>query len=285
VLVAILLSGIVATAALSMMLSSRNLYASDRGRTDLNQNLRIGADLVGIDVREAGQRLPADFPAIEIVDGGVGPDSLVLRRNLLDAVLPLCASIVSGTPVATVQIADAGASPPPGCAPTLDGDADGWPDNVGEWRAYRDSVGGAVSIYVFGPVTGLGEFVRYDGDGGTPEFLAVSAAAPWQNSYDVDEQCRVYVVEERRFELAGDRLQLVINGDVAGAISLVDNMIDFRAGATLDDGTVRTAFGPADAWADLLSIDVVLSGEVLAERRVIRKAVAGRFFPRNVLSL
>ena len=51
VLVALALAGLVAGAALSITFSSRNLYTSDRGRTDINQNLRSGIDLLGMELR------------------------------------------------------------------------------------------------------------------------------------------------------------------------------------------------------------------------------------------
>src|SRR5262245_36038760 len=84
---------LVAAAAMSMAQSSRRLYNSDGARVAVDQNLGIGMNMLGIDVRQAGERVQADLPAIEIVDGVSGPDTLIIRRSLLDAVLPVCKTI------------------------------------------------------------------------------------------------------------------------------------------------------------------------------------------------
>ncbi len=64
VLVALALVTVLTGSALALALSSRGVYTTDLNRTTLNQNLRIGMDLVGVDVRQAGQQLPDDVPAI-----------------------------------------------------------------------------------------------------------------------------------------------------------------------------------------------------------------------------
>src|SRR5262245_33903747 len=95
-MVALLVASTIAGATLTIALSSRGLFETDQHRTTVNQNLRAGMDLVGVDVRQSGERMPFDFPAVEIVNGASGaPDTLNLRRNLLDYVLPVCKDINS----------------------------------------------------------------------------------------------------------------------------------------------------------------------------------------------
>jgi len=285
-LVALTLAGLVAAVTLSVTLSSREMYDSDRGRIDLNQNLRIGLDLLGLDVREAGEGLPLDFPAVEIVNGSSGaPDTLILRRNLLGSVLPLCASISSGASVGEIRIGWSSTAPPVGCAVVPDSDADGWPDNVGEWRAHRTGNGGTVSVYLFNPVTRAGEFVDFDGDGSTSDFISLTSAQTWQNGYGPAAQCRVYVLEEHRYQLTGGVLEYLVDGDGANPVRLVDGMVDFQVSATLTDSSVVSAFAATDDWSELQSIEIQLTGEAEAPRRNIRKTLAARFFPRQVASL
>ena len=65
-LVAMMVTGVIAGATLSIALSSHGMFETDRHRTTINQNLRAGLDMVGIDVRQAGERLPFDAPAVDI---------------------------------------------------------------------------------------------------------------------------------------------------------------------------------------------------------------------------
>src|SRR5262245_46614160 len=98
VLVAMMVMVIVLGATLGIALSSRTLFETDQHRTSVNQNLRAGLDLLGIDVRQAGERLPFDAPAVTITDGSSGaPDQLTLARNMLDYVLPVCVNLHSGS--------------------------------------------------------------------------------------------------------------------------------------------------------------------------------------------
>jgi type IV pilus assembly protein PilW len=286
VLVTLALGGLVAAAALSITFSSRDLYANDRARIDLNQNLRSGLDLLGIDLRQAGERLPLDFPAIEIVDGGgTDPDTLIVRRNLLDAVLPVCEQIDAGASVGEIRVADGGAAPPAGCTPVADDDGDGWPDNIGEWRAHREARGGTVAVYLFNPVTGAGEFVRYDGDGSTSDFLSADADSGWQHDYLATQQCRAYMLEEHTYRLDAGLLQYLLDGDAANPFNLVHDMTDFQVRAVLTDGTLRDSFSAADDWSDLATVEITLTGRTTDRSSPDTKTVTTRFFPRNILSL
>lgn len=285
-LLALALGGLVAAAALSITFSSRSIFSNDRERIDLNQNLRSGLDLLGIDLRQAGERLPIDFPAIEIVDGGgTNPDTLIVRRNLLDAVLPVCEQIDAGTSVVSVRVASSSGTPPAGCTPVTDDDGDGWPDNIGEWRDHRDANGGTVAAYLFNPVTGAGEFVRYDGDGATSDYLSVDGDAGWQHDYLATQQCRVYMLEEHTYRLDAELLQYLVDGDAANPLNLVHDMTGFQVRAVLTDGTARDSFSASDDWSDLETIEITLTGQTTDGSNPTTKTVTTRFFPRNILSL
>lgn len=272
-------------AALTLALSGRRIYQTDQNRTSLNQNLRAGLDLLGIDVRQAGERIPADFPAIEIVNGtGGGADTLVLRRNLLDAVLPVCGDITAGSTTAQLVVGDRNPSPPAGCDPVLDQDADGWPDNLGAWRAYRQAGGGAILAYVYNPVGQYGEYFTYDSEDSANLRLHKGNGDAWANSYGVSEGCRVYVVEQRTFRLNGGLLQLLMNGDTATPLNLVCDVTGFQARAHMQDGSVLDTLDATTSWPGLEALEVTLSGQVTFQGRVLNRSLSARYFPRNVLS-
>jgi type IV pilus assembly protein PilW len=276
---------IVLGGALTVTLSTRGMVDGDQARTQVNQDLRASMDLIGVALRQAGERLPADFPAIEISNGAAGaPDRLILRRNLVDAVLPLCQSLGAGNIDPEVRIADGGASSPPGCAPVGDVDGNGWPDNLDAWRTERAAAGGALWVYLYNPVDRQGQWVLYDADGTTTDFVASGSGEPWLQDHDVAEQCRLYVLEERTYQIDAGLLQYVVTQDATGAINLSDRATDFQVRAHLEDGSVVDGFGSADQWTQIRSIEVLLAKEADAGKRSKSGTLTARFFPRNILS-
>lgn len=271
-------------AAMTVTESSRTTYETDQARTAVNQNLRTGLDMMAVDVRQAGERLPGDVPAILITDGGTGPDSLVLRRNLLDSVLPLCIDVLAGTTAEDVVIADPSAGSPPGCSPVDDADGDGWPDNLQEWRQHRLDHGGQVRAYLYNPVSRVGEYFEYDTEDASGFHLHASDSQAWQNDYLVADLSRVYMLEERTYRLQGDVLQILMNGETSSSLNLVSDITGFATRAFMEDGTTRTSLGPSDAWSTLQSVEVVLSGRGTFLDRTADRSLEARFFPRNVLS-
>jgi len=285
-LVGMVVASFVMAGALTITLSSREIYEADQGRTAVNQNLRIALDLLGIDLRQAGERLPADFPAIEIADGTDGaPDQLLIRRNLLSAVLPVCEEINAGSTSDEVRVVDTGVTPPQGCDPVPDDDGDGWPDNIQTWRDYRDSQGGSILAYVYNPVSRQGEFFLYDGEGATDDHFNRGDGEAWQHTYPVAEMCRVYLLEERLFRMNEDLLQYLPSDDPANPINLVDHLTDLQINAILVDGSIQSAFTASDAWDNLRAIEITVSGEAQVRQETVSRTLSARYFPRNVLSL
>ena len=283
-LVAMTVTLSIAAGALSLALAGRSSYVVDQNRTAINQNLRNGIDLVGLDVRQAGERLPADFPAIELIDGVNGPDTLIIRRSVIDTILPVCKDINAGTSADSVFVAKSSGSVPAGCAPVPDDDADGWPENIEDWRDYRVGVGGMAWAFVYNPTTGDGEFFEYDAEDNSTFHLHRSSSGQWQNDYPIDDMPRIYLLEQRRFQVDGELLQLVMNGDVDNPINLVTTILDFQVVIDLQDGSTLTAMGPGDAWTEIRSVEINLDGGRAFNGRTMDRSLTTRFFPRNVLS-
>ena len=288
-MIAMIVTSVIAATVLSVTLSSRRLLRKDQQRSQVNQDLRLGLDLLGVDIRQAGERLPADFPALEIVDGASGaPDTLIIRRNLLDQVLPVCKKITKDTSTDQVRISKVTVPPdvpPKGCGPVADDDADGWPENLEPWRDYRDGNGGVVKAYVFNPVKHWGEFFLFDGDGSNTQYIHKADTGNWLHTYRVNQQCRVYIIQERRYELNGDVLELVLDEDAGTTQRLLHGVTDFQIQAVMSDGSVTDALNVADEWGDLAALKVTLTAESEETGQPMTREVSARFFPRNVLSL
>jgi type IV pilus assembly protein PilW len=284
--VALSVTLVVGAATMTLAISARKLYEQDRNRTTLNQNVRCGMDLLGIDARQAGERMPGDAPAIEVQNGSSGaPDTLILRRNLMDYVMPVCKDINPSSAADAIFVAKkGGGSVPAGCAPVADSDGDGWPDNIQAWRNYRISQGGSVLAYLYNPVTGLGEFFTYDAEDNSTFKLHRLNTDSWTNSYTTSQNPRIYLIEQRRYTLSGDVLQCIINEDTAHPLNLVNRIKDFQVSALMQDGTTLSTVPATTDWTKLYALEIRLVGRSTFLRRTMERTLVGRFFPRNILS-
>lgn len=93
--------------SMGMLNEQRRQLLGDRVRSGVNDNLRISSDMVGTDIKQAGERLESDLelPGVSIIDGGgTAPDRLVLQRQLLTEKMPMCQDITAGTGNRTIDV-------------------------------------------------------------------------------------------------------------------------------------------------------------------------------------
>jgi type IV pilus assembly protein PilW len=281
-LVALAVGMVIAVTALTLALGARRIYDADEARTSLNQQLGGTMTMLVADIRQAGERLGGDFPALEILDGASGaPDQLILRRNLDQTVLRVCSD--TSAPDLEIDIAQT-SSPVQGCAVVPDDDGDGWPENLQAWRAYRQAAGGSVRAYIYNPVTGQGEFFDYVAEDAGNYRIRANSGTSWSYSYPVNQLCRLYLLEERRYRLSGDMLQIELNGDPATPLRLAAGFDDFQASALFQDFSEQDSLGPADGWADLRAVRLELSGTARHGGELLRRSWTNEVMPRNVLS-
>jgi len=285
-LVALTVFSLIGAASLALATSARKVFEQDRNRTAINQNLRSGIDLLGIDVRQAGERMPGNAPAIDITNGASNsPDQLIVRRNLMDYVLPVCKNINNTSAADAVFVAKNGnGAVPPGCSPVPDSNGDGWPDNIEAWRNYRIANGGSILAFIYNPVTHNGEFFHYDAEDNSDFHVHRADGDNWHYDYPVDQQPRIYIIEQKRFLMSGDMLQYIFNEDTAHPVNLVNHLTDFQVRALLDDGTAANTMPVTSDWTHLQSIEVKLVGTATFSGRTMRRTLMSRFFPRNILS-
>ena len=102
--------------------------------------------------------------------------------------------------------------------------------------------------------------------------------------YPIDNQCRVYVLEERRYTLSNGLLQIVMNDLSASPLNIVDKIDGFQVVAVFGDGTIQGSLGAVDVWSELRSIDIAFDGSIVTKKGTISRSVSLELFPRNVLS-
>jgi len=289
-LVALVVAILVVAAAVAITFANRRVYNLDQARTSLNQNLRTGLSILGDDVQVAGERLgstTASFlPPIEVVGG----TELVLRRNLLNAVLPFCEKeLKAGSNEDSVTVSldlndnlvkNKGHTE---CLLT-DANGDGVPDPLEEWSAYRVEHGGEVDAFIITPSTGDSEFFGYDAEPPASNAQIHRVSGSWAHDYEIANKPQIYVLEQRRYRLSGSYLELVRNGDATAPRRLIPDVTAFEVRAILQDGTALTDFPAGHAFSDLKAIEVTIDGTTVRGRESITRALSAQFFPRNVMS-
>lgn len=292
-LIAIVVAAILLTAVIGLTLSSNRLFGADRARTELNQNLRSALDIVGNDIRVAGERLNSFTGAgtvqhpLAAVEVAVGTQ-LYLRRNLLDEILPLCQGVLPQTET-TIQVArtsegdgvTVGNRPECFLDTTTDGNNNGVPDALEVWRDYRAENGPEVGAFIY--ANAKFDFFLYSAD---PSNLTMGRiAGSLDNEYLVGERPALIMVEERWYRLNDGVLELIINGDWENPLRLINRVTDFQVRAVTRDGTLHTNFvGRGSNWSQLASVELSVTALVQEGGRQVERTYTSRYFPRNVLS-
>ena len=262
--------------SMSVFLVNRRVLKNDLERAAVQQNLRSSLDIIGINVRLAGENLPSSFPAIEVIDGGVGNDQLILRRNLRDEILKLCTALGSGS---TDPLVFGTAGTTPGC---VYGDQT---TNYTSWNDHLADEGGEALGYIYDPTSQVGQFFTFDSviDDPGNEYSLSLASGSWTNNYPVG-LTSAYILEDWRFERNGDLLQLFEDGDSANPLNVIYGIESFEVQVTLQDGTTVSSFAATDDWTEVQTIDVTLTAQEGVLGKSKDRTVTAKFFPRNVLS-
>ena len=271
-LVASLLGLLLAAMILSTMNANRNLYKKDLVRTRINQNLRGVMDIIGGDLRLAGENLGPYFPALEVTNSASG-DVLIIRRNLVAEVPQVCKAI-SANSTSALSFAVPGTTP--GCIYS------GETTTYNAWRSYRQTHDNSVEAFAWNPSTKRGEFFMYTSETDNGSTYTIKRSGKWTNAYPIGGAA--YILEEWRFELIDDTLQLVRNQHFDAPVDLAYQIQNFQVRIVMQDDTVLDSFDASDGWTMIKSVQISLTGEETFEGKDFTRTLTTRFFPRNILS-
>lgn len=157
-LVAAIVSSAILGVSLALINTQRHQFLSDQNRSQANQNLRAAIDLIGADIKIAGELLDGsqNLPVIQLLDGtGVDGatnehDRLILQRKLIAASLTTCADISASSSTRDIVVATKAVLPTESnCGFQVDEDngnasgkaADAIIDSLNDFRDYRCSAG------------------------------------------------------------------------------------------------------------------------------------------------
>lgn len=299
ILVALAVSGLILTLVLGITNSSRALYEADQVRTAVNQNLRTAMDLIGSDVRVAGQGMVGSTLNAILVSG----DELIIRTAPVDLTpLQVCEDVNGNQNLLRVtRPGGGGGGGPPGLPAncTLDGnndaDGNGILDAFEEWIAFRQSQpNGEVRAALIDDTGNPPEFFTYDREDGSTRQLhklnppGCGSACNWSRTYDLDDNPTLFMLEERRyrFDSATGRLQLVVSDQ--DPIDLINNVTDFQVAVIMPDGTRIEDFGDdaGERWTNIANVEISITGA--ATRRgadaPTERTLTSNFYARNIRS-
>ena len=329
VIASIVMSSIILASAFGGFFSIREIFARDKVKLDVNQRLRTVFATMGPDIQQTGEGLVSDpkFPVLLITEENIPSTTIktseiVLRKTLLPLSLYTCEDITAGNSD-PVMVMDEG-STESACKVSLHDSqpVDGWPDGVKKWQDRRNNKGGDIRAYIYDSDTGKGEFFDYSGeetkdsDGNTitpsdtnPAYtltLQSNGGHTWQNDYPVGSV--IYLMEERRYRVKDNKLQLVVNDSETS--DLVENVKKLEVKAILSEEKNGTEYEckviPPTAnctptfpnpttnysWAQIKFIDITAklspgedsNSNTVGNLQEEDLELSQRFFPRNSLS-
>ena len=298
-LIALAVGGLVLSMALALTLANRDLMSADEARTALNQNLRSGADIIGDDIRIAGERLRGSPPTLMPIV--IRNNTIMLRNNEEDIVMTLCQDKlrVSDT---KIYISREGTSTHSGCQSSPE-KAQVWKDRrTGKEGKPGYNPNGTVLVYVHKPDTSgnpnqdnsQGEFFQYKSEGkDSGGFFIVRPSGGSGKEYTAltgpsanpKFQPKMYFLEERRYELKDGVIKLRTSDNLGPeGVGVIDNVSEMGIVAVMNDGTRQSTLDKPSDWLKLRAIEITLEGTVTVRGKPITRKLVSQIFPRNVLS-
>lgn len=281
-LITMAIGGAILTAVLQLVFSAQRLYQTDTARSAVNQDAGVAITAMTNELRQAGERLTRDFPALSI-DGAPGAERVTVRRSLLDAVLPVCKDIKGGSNANVVFVSKKGG--PSGKYPDTCKDTS---TEVGfnDWISYRKAQGGSVPVYIFDPVTGLGELFDYAAEDSSGQHIH-RESGKWEHDYPVENNPRLYMLEQLIYQQSGSFITRQAGDEPA--VEFLPGVTSFDLRPIIVSGgkeTVVTGAFPAAplSWKDLLRLDVSVTAQQQVGGRSVARTFTSSFVPRNVFS-
>ncbi|MBW4551836.1 MAG: prepilin-type N-terminal cleavage/methylation domain-containing protein [Aphanocapsa sp. GSE-SYN-MK-11-07L] len=293
-LVATIIASMVLGVAFGGATFNRRLYLEDQVRNSVDQNLRSAMDLLGADIRQAGEYVNRQDPAVPVIqlsDDAANPGSsiLTIRRDLFDRALPVCADLGTAPSTPAMGVTEITVFDSASTVARCNNDSSGSIASLLTlWASYITANGGQARAYLYNG--NGGQFVNVtavNGPGGERTITADSFNG--LEVYLADSQSRLALYEERRYSLIPDPananskiLQMVLNDDIAPGrpLNLVNGLTSFKVSIFLAGNPLvtRNSFcqytsNPAtpctttsstgsvnDAWTTIRSVQVSLVG-------------------------
>lgn len=304
---------VVMTIVISTSMSGIKLYRNDKTQVAANDYGRSTMDVLDSDLRQVGERLTSDFPAVIISNDSQGNSILSLRRGLLDDPLPICAPVnggktiytntMSGNSLTTRAAYKLGLIPnydlvyaddnysssstmQPGC--TVNDVS-----ILNDWKTAIESKK-ITTGYIYDVVKNSGEFIELKSvnlskdiiETAEPISMVIQPRIASSKSTAKIPTYRLYLLEDRTYSINSNSLMLSLNGKPA--IVVAPNVKKFTVkpylAGTLQAASLPFPNIPDGSWRGLAYLDTVLTVGSKNGSDIINKTFEERTTPRNSLS-
>jgi Tfp pilus assembly protein PilW len=291
--------------------SASKSYSNDKVRVDTGQSLTAVLDLIGTDIKQAGEQIGnSSFPTVKIVSG----NQITLRKALTDA-LPLCqpvlttnALLTTATTTANILISD-GSIPTATAAGCSTVTPPALPTSVSDWQTERNGGTGRVALVKTNGQTHVLDYTTEVQDGGYTTNKKYSltlinnntAAESTATVADYASGDSVYLIEERtyRYDAANRELKLRVNGGSEQTLISGLKSFSISANVTQTNNTVASGITTLPTttnanWKKIVGVNVSLEVNPpstcpspptnINGCRPEDFRTSGTFYPRNVMS-
>jgi prepilin-type N-terminal cleavage/methylation domain-containing protein len=108
-IVGMMISTIIGGLALALFTNASTSFKDDKKGIETNQNLSAILDIIGNDIKQAGEQITdSNFPVLKIsqVSGNANASTLTVRRAIFDNTLTVCGQIAKTTNPSSILVAD-----------------------------------------------------------------------------------------------------------------------------------------------------------------------------------
>jgi prepilin-type N-terminal cleavage/methylation domain-containing protein len=241
-IVGMVITTIIGGLALIFFVNSSQMFRADKSNIETNQNLSAILDIIGNDIKQAGEQITdSNFPVVQIIPvGGNGKASKIIIRRSLAETLPLCADIPKNTDNLTNVIVADGTGAGTCIQTPLATPLPALPATVRAWRDLRCQVDNPNASPINGDYcnSNNSEVLRaaisnnnggilafnYIGESattGSNKFqITASEKLPIDPIYDYNIGSPVYLIDERSYELdvSTRELKLSVNGSTPATL-------------------------------------------------------------------
>jgi Tfp pilus assembly protein PilW len=226
---------IVGGLALQAITATQKDFAADQENIENGQKLSSVLDVIGRDVKQAGEEISeANFPVVQVISDGTKGSRLVLYRALV-APLPLCAAIPASTATTSVAVSSnvpaittvnltCQSEAPPTTSSTMS-DCDPFSLKLRDWCEKRRSNGSTASLpAVIHDQSGNLYSFSYNSENTdynsstklTNNAINLVANPSFTPSAAIPVGSTVYLVEKREYLICDNELKVWINSNSSG---------------------------------------------------------------------
>ncbi len=288
-LVALGLGSIIMAMFLGYIMTQKKLYNIDSLRAQADTELSGGMDLLGIRIRQAGQGMSKDFPAVQLVNGsGSNPDRLIVRIQNSEAYFRTCKVHSSSSNNNYVSIYRATNSNNPSYCRQGTIISDYMP----VWETRRVANGGTLKVFFYDDSDGDYTFFNYSsfttvGSGNNAERRMRRSSGTWSANF-ANGLSYALLADQWEFYMENGYLKVKQNDNTPE--NVIYGLTNFQVTLDVADATTGVvsnvnAFSYSGNWKLIRLVKVQVTATLNDQGESYQQVFNYSYYPRNILSV